>query len=102
MNYLQLLFLLLCKVRTPYLYASFFHSLSSSQMKLLLTLGLPFLFNALQMFVRWIQVGQYDFHTLPFILKSNLNPQDVIALQQICDKIDGEQITGVDIQAETE
>ena len=70
-------------------------SLSPSQMKVLMYLGLPFLFDVLKLFVHWIQVGWYDFHALPFTLKAHLKPGDVKTLRQISEKYDGEHPLGI-------
>ena len=64
-------------------------SLSQSQMKHLMSVGLPLLFDTLQCFVHWIQVGWYDFHSLPLTMKSHLDQNDVISLRTICKQYNG-------------
>ena len=64
-------------------------SLSQSQMKHLMSVGLPLLFDTLHCFVHWIQVGWYDFHSLPLTMKSHLDPNDVISLRKICKQYNG-------------
>ena len=66
------------------------HSLGPSQLACLEELPLPSLYCCLQLFVRWVEDGMYDFCSLPFAVKTHISNQDLQALQQIPLKWPGE------------
>ena len=61
-------------------------TLSSPQLKFLESLPTAMVFTCLQLFIQWLKDGMYDFHTLPFTLKTHLSPEDQEALLQIPNK----------------
>ena len=58
-------------------------TLSPLQLKFLEALPTTIVFSCLQLFIQWLKDGMYDFHTLPFALKTHLSPNDQKALDLI-------------------
>ncbi len=54
------------------------NSLKHSQLTCLLDIPLPSVFACLQCFVRWVDIGVYDFCNLPLAIKVHLSEEDVI------------------------
>ena len=64
-------------------------TLSPPQIKVLENLPIAMVFTCLQLFIQWLNDGMYDFHTLPFALKTKMSPEDQEALHQIPNKWKG-------------
>ena len=64
-------------------------TLSPPQLKFLENLPTVMVFSCLQKFIQWLKDGMYDFHTLPFTLKTHLPLEDQEALLQIPEKWKG-------------
>ena len=64
-------------------------TLSPPQLKFLEALPTVMVFTCLQLFIQWLKDGMYDFHTLPFTLKSHLSPNDLDALRLVPTKWKG-------------
>ena len=64
-------------------------TLSPPQLKFLENLPTVVVFSCLQKFIQWLKDGMYDFHTLPFTLKTHLSSEDQEALLQIPEKWEG-------------
>ena len=64
-------------------------TLSPPQLKFLESLPTAMVFTCLKLFIQWLKDGMYDFHTLPFTLKTHLSPEDQEALLQIPNKWKG-------------
>ncbi|KAL5466920.1 hypothetical protein EMCRGX_G031083 [Ephydatia muelleri] len=52
-------------------------TLSPPQLKFLENLPTVMVFSCLQKFIQWLKDGMYDFHTLPFTLKTHLPLEDL-------------------------
>ena len=68
---------------TPVFARSSTPTLSPPQLKFLENLPTVMVFSCLQKFIQWLKDGMYDFHTLPFTLKTHLPLEDQEALIQI-------------------
>ena len=59
------------------------YSLSDTQLACLSSVRLCFLFSTLELFVRWVKEGLYDFNSLPMALKVHLTEEDITLLDQV-------------------
>ena len=59
------------------------YSLSDTQLVCLSSVRLCFLFSTLELFVRWVEEGLYDFNSLPMALKVHLTEEDSTMLEQL-------------------
>ena len=59
------------------------YSLSDTQLACLSSVRLCFLFSTLELFVRWVKEGLYDFNSLPMALKVHLTEEDSTLLEQL-------------------
>ena len=66
-------------------HVSLLYSLSDTQLACLSSVRLCFLFSTLELFVRWVKEGLYDFNSLPIALKVHLNEEDSTLLEQLPD-----------------
>ena len=65
------------------------YSLSDTQLACLSSVRLCFLFSTLELFVRWVKEGLYDFNSLPMALKVHLTEEDSTLLEQLPKRFPG-------------
>ena len=58
-------------------------NLTDTQLACISELPLPAVYSCLQLFVKWIKEGLYDFCSLPFAIKTHITYQDQVSLQQV-------------------
>ena len=67
------------------------YKLSPHQMAQLMKIKLPYLYSTLEVFVKWIQYGMYDFHELPLDMKKHMKPEDEELISTVSGRYDGEE-----------
>jgi len=60
-----------------------YNRLSGHQLSTLMRLRVSTIYHTFTIFVEWAVEGRYDFHMLPYALKTRLNPGDVDQLKEI-------------------
>ena len=65
-----------------YVYSKY-NRLSGHQLSTLMQLRVSAIYHTFTLFVEWAVEGRYDFHMLPYALKTRLNPGDVDQLKEI-------------------
>jgi len=67
---------------SEYIYSKF-NRLPGRQLSTLMQLRISTIYHTFTIFVEWAVEGRYDFHMLPYALKTRLNPGDVERLKEI-------------------